>query len=216
MSEVTIGGHLGYPTRMPGPRGTPVSGVALTFDDGPDQLWTPRLLDLLARLGARATFFPIASRAAAHPDLIRRMRAEGHAVGLHCAAHVRHGERDLEWLRRDTALALDQLATVGVRPILWRTPWGETTPATHRVARDHGLHLVGWTADTHDWRGDTAEQMFAANRESIVAGSVVLAHDGLGPGARRDGAAETVRFVELVAPVARQRRLTLAALEPRE
>lgn len=191
-----------------------MSAVALTFDDGPDEVWTPRLLDVLAGLGAKVTFFPIAARAAAHPNLIRRIRADGHAIGLHCSAHVRHSDRNLAWIRQDTRMALDQLATVGVTPRLWRTPWGDTTQDTHRIAREHGLRVVGWTVDSHDWRGDTAEQMIAATRQSIVAGSVVLAHDGSGPGARRDGAGETVRFVELVASIADQRRLTLAALEP--
>ena len=88
----------------------PCRHLALTFDDGPDPDWTPRLLDLLRRLGARATFFPIAPRAAAQPDMIERMRAEGHAVGLHCDEHVRHSERDAEWLERDTDAALARLA----------------------------------------------------------------------------------------------------------
>jgi peptidoglycan/xylan/chitin deacetylase (PgdA/CDA1 family) len=189
-----------------------VSAVALTFDDGPDGVWTPRLLEVLAQHGARVTFFPIAARAVAHPALIRRMRADGHAIGLHCSAHVRHSDRDLAWIREDTRSALEQLATVGVSPTLWRTPWGDTTPDTQRIAREHGLRVVWWTADTHDWRGDTAEQMIAATGEALVAGSVVLAHDGLGPGARRDGAGETVRFVEFAARIAEQRGLALAAL----
>jgi hypothetical protein len=69
--------------------------VALTFDDGPDERVTPRLLDLLAQAGAKATFFPIAPRAAAQPGLIARMLAEGHTVGLHCDEHVRYSEREI-------------------------------------------------------------------------------------------------------------------------
>jgi peptidoglycan/xylan/chitin deacetylase (PgdA/CDA1 family) len=189
-----------------------VSAVALTFDDGPDPVWTGRLLDLLARLGARATFFPIASRAVANAHLIGRMLGEGHTVGLHCAEHVRHSDRDLEWLRRDTAAALDQLADIGVTPSLWRTPWGITTRATNLVARERSLRVVGWTVDSHDWRGDSAEEMLDATRAAVVAGSVVLAHDGIGPGSRRHEARETLRYVELLARVAGQRSLRLGAL----
>ena len=186
--------------------------LALTFDDGPDPVWTPRLLDLLAALGARVTFFPIARRAAAHPELVRRMRAEGHAVGLHCDEHVRHSERDLEWLRRDTASALARLETVGVRPVFWRTPWGDTGVWSARVAREHDLCLLGWTVDTHDWRGDTAQEMLDATRDAIEPGAIVLAHDGLGPGARRDGARETLSYVKRVAALARQRGVRAEAL----
>lgn len=188
-----------------------MSSVALTFDDGPDRTWTPRLLELLRELDARATFFPISSRAAAAPELLARMREDGHTVGLHCHEHVRHSSRDLDWLRGDTRSALDELATAGVRPALWRTPWGDTAPWTSTVAHEHELRLVNWTADTHDWRGDSPEQMFMDTRGQLVDGAVVLAHDGVGPGARRDGAAETIRYVELAAAHARAHGL---ALEP--
>ena len=190
-----------------------MSGLALTFDDGPDPVWTARLLDLLADLGARATFFPISGRAAARPELVERMLTEGHSVGIHCCEHVRHSERDEAWLRRDTETALAELWRLGVAPVYWRPPWGDTAPWTVTVARELGLHLVGWTADTHDWRGDSAEEMLEATRHLLGAGSIVLAHDGIGPGARRQTAEETVRYVELVAEVAVARDLSLEALE---
>lgn len=189
-----------------------MSSVALTFDDGPDRTWTPRLLDVLRAVDGHATFFPITSRVAAAPELLERIRGAGHTIGLHCREHVRHSERDVQWLRDDTRMALDELAAVGVRPHLWRTPWGDTAPWTETVAREHELRLIDWTADTHDWRGDSAEQMLADTREHLVDGSIVLAHDGIGPGSRRDGAAETVRYVELAAAHARLHGLGLTAL----
>jgi hypothetical protein len=64
--------------------------VALTFDDGPNPVWTPRVLDALAEAGARATFFVLAPAADKHPQLLRRAEQEGHEVGLHCERHVRH------------------------------------------------------------------------------------------------------------------------------
>lgn len=189
-----------------------MGNLALTFDDGPDAAWTPRLLDALADAGATATFFPIAPRASAHPDLIARMLAEGHVVGLHCDRHVRHSTRCPAWGRRDTERALTRLASVGVSPRLWRTPWGDTASWTGRLAQEHGMRIVGWNVDTHDWRGDSATAMLAATRADLRPGTVVLAHDGIGPGARRPDARETVRFVSLVADEARSAGLTLAAL----
>ena len=189
-----------------------MSSLALTFDDGPDPDGTPRVLDALAQARASATFFVIAPRAAAHPELIRRMLAEGHTVGLHCDQHVRHSDRDRAWVRADTERALGRLARLGVTPSLWRTPWGDTASWTGAIAERHELRLVAWSIDTYDWRGDSAEAMFAATSEQLRADAIVLAHDGIGPGALRENAGETVAYVKLVAGHARRRRLSLAAL----
>lgn len=189
-----------------------MDSLALTFDDGPDPCWTPALLDTLRQTGARATFFPITARAVEHPALIARMVAEGHAVGLHCGEHLRHSARDRAWLETDTELAMARLAALGVRATLWRTPWGDVAPWTQAIAARHGLRLVGWSIDTHDWRGDAAAGMFATARSRLRSGATVLAHDGIGPGARRAHAGETVAFTELVAAHARRQRLGLAAL----
>lgn len=186
--------------------------IALTFDDGPDPHWTPRLLDVLARAGAHGTFFPIAPRAAAHPDLVARMIAEGHAVGLHCDAHERHSRRCADWLRADTHRALERLGDVGVTPRLWRTPWGDVAPWTGAVAAEHGLRVVGWSVDTHDWRGDDAGTMLSATANTLHPGAIVLAHDGIGPGARRADARQTVLYADLVAAHAADRGMTLVSL----
>jgi peptidoglycan/xylan/chitin deacetylase (PgdA/CDA1 family) len=190
-----------------------VSGLALTFDDGPDPEWTGRLLDLLASRGARATFFPMADRAAAAPHLIERMLDDGHEIGLHCFEHVRHSHRDAAWLRQDTIQALARLASVGVHPTLWRAPWGDTAAWSADVAAEHGLRLVGWSVDTHDWRGDSAEAMLAATRPALAPGAIVLAHDGIGPGARRQTSEQTLRYVAAVADLAESRGLALEPLE---
>ena len=176
-----------------------MEGIAITFDDGPDPVWTPRLLDRLDRLGVRATFFLIATRAERVPAIIERMRHAGHAVGLHCDQHVRHSQRRRNWVERDTDRALGRLGRLEVRPRLWRTPWGDTASFTQPVATDRGLRLVDWTVDTHDWRGDSPEEMLAATCEDLRPGAVVLAHDGIGPGALRADCRHTIEYVTAAA-----------------
>lgn len=186
--------------------------LALTFDDGPDPRATPAVLDELSHAGATATFFVLAPRAAAAPELIGRMREEGHTVALHAHEHVRHTERSPEWLRADTARALARLAEHGIRPDLWRAPWGVLAPWTATVAAEQGLRLLGWSVDTHDWRGDRAADMFEVCRERLCDGAVVLAHDGIGPGALRAEADETVTFTRLALEHARRQGLVVEAL----
>jgi peptidoglycan/xylan/chitin deacetylase (PgdA/CDA1 family) len=173
--------------------------VELTFDDGPDPLWTPAVLAALSGSPLRATFFVIAPRAEAHPRLVAAIRQAGHAVELHCHDHVRHTDVDRETIERDTRRALDTLAGLGVHPRRWRTPWGVQAPWTEEIAAAHDLELRGFDIDSHDWRGDGAEQMLASVGPELHEGAVVLLHDGLGPGAQRQGCEETVRFTRMIA-----------------
>jgi peptidoglycan/xylan/chitin deacetylase (PgdA/CDA1 family) len=169
--------------------------VALTFDDGPDPAWTPIILHELRRLEAGATFFLIAPCAVANPHVVEAMVEAGHGVGLHCWDHVRHSARTRAEVERDTDRALAALAVLGAAPVLWRTPWGDTAPWTEEVARERGLELAGWTADSHDWRGDTAAEMLSGIEGDLAPGGIVLMHDGLGPGARRRDCLQTLRLL---------------------
>lgn len=187
-------------------------GLALTFDDGPDPRGTPAVLDALGRAGARATFFVIAPCAERHPRLLRRLADSGHRVELHCDRHVRHTDLSETSIREDTGRALDRLEKLGVEPTLWRVPWGVHGPATATIAEEFGMTLVDWDVDTHDWRGDGAEEMFASTRRRLTAGTVVLAHDGVGPGARRTDCAQTAAYVDAVAAHAGQAGLSLTSL----
>jgi peptidoglycan/xylan/chitin deacetylase (PgdA/CDA1 family) len=188
-----------------------VGAIELTFDDGPDPVWTPAVLRSLEAIGARGTFFVIASRARANAALVREALARGHEIGLHCLAHVRHSRRARAEVERDTDEALAILDRLGVAPRRWRTPWGDTQPWTAEVAAARGLRLAGWTADTHDWRGDAPAAMLARLRDALRPGGVVLMHDGIGPGARRGDCRGTVALLEPLAEWVRGRGWALAA-----
>jgi peptidoglycan/xylan/chitin deacetylase (PgdA/CDA1 family) len=179
--------------------------AALTFDDGPNSLWTPRILDVLERVGVRATFFVIAPLALEHRQLVSVMLDAGHEVEFHCIEHVRHTHRSRREVEIDTCEGLQALGSLGIEPRLWRTPWGIHAPWTQEVAEEFGLRLASWSADTKDWRGDTVPEMLGRVEPLLGQGVVVLMHDGLGPGARRTGCAETVALVEPL--VARLREL---------
>jgi peptidoglycan/xylan/chitin deacetylase (PgdA/CDA1 family) len=186
----------------------------LTFDDGPDERWTPRVQEQLERCRARATFFVLGERVEATPAVVRAALDAGHEVQLHGYRHLRHSGLTEEEIELDTRAALDALAQVGVRPTCWRTPWGVVTAASERVAARHHLTLVHWTIDTHDWRGDPALAMLARAREQLAPGAVVLMHDGLGPGALRSGCENTVELLAPLIAAARARGLAPSAAVP--
>ncbi len=186
--------------------------LALTFDDGPNDYWTPYVLGVLAQAGVSATFFMIG-------DCLRTARPAAQAVidaggelQLHCDRHVRHSELSEAEIEADTLRALDAFAELGVRPTLWRTPWGVCTPATERVAARHGLSLVHWTIDTHDWRGDSVATMLAVARARFEHGGIVLMHDGIGPGSQRIGAQNTAELLLPLIAAARAEGLSVGSL----
>lgn len=152
--------------------------VALTFDDGPSR-YTPRVLRLLRRAHARATFFVVGSRAAALPALVRAESLLG-AVGNHTWTHPRL----VSLARRDVIrqLLLTQAAIVratgGVRPVLFRPPYGVGTPA--ETAAVHALRLVDvrWSVDSLDSRpGATAGAVVREVVAGLRPGAIVLLHD---------------------------------------
>jgi len=175
-----------------------VGAIALTFDDGPDAHWTPLVLDALAEHRAPATFFVIAPLASAQPGLVARILAEGHRIELHCDEHRRHSTQTAAWGAADTGRALARLRALGIQARLWRTPWGDEAPWTRLLAAARGLQVVGWNASTRDWRGDSASFMFGAIQRKLTDGAIVLAHDGMGPGALRSGCEHTISLVHLI------------------
>jgi peptidoglycan/xylan/chitin deacetylase (PgdA/CDA1 family) len=173
-----------------------------------------RVLAELERCRARGTFFVLGERVQATPEVVRAAVDAGHEVQLHGHRHLRHSQLEEEQIELDTRTALGALAQVGVHPTRWRTPWGIVTPASERVAARHGLTLVHWTIDTHDWRGDPALAMLARARRQLARGAVVLMHDGLGPGAMRGGCENTVELLAPLIAAARARGLAPAAAVP--
>ena len=138
----------------------------------------------------------VTPKALRYPRLISEATRAGHRVEFHCVEHVRHAERTRGEIEEDVRVGLRELHSLGIKPRLWRTPWGDTTSCTEEVANRFGLKIAHWTADTHDWRGDSTDEMLEAIEPLLEPGAVVLMHDGLGPGARRANCGETTALIE--------------------
>ncbi len=189
-------------------------GFALTFDDGPDPTSTPRVLDALDVARAKATFFVIARKAEAHPELVKEILARGHAIGLHSYAHDRfftlRGEKTV---RADLERGIAVLeAITGAKPTIFRPPIGHTNPIVARVSEDLGLAVVGWSVSAFDGiAGASAERVIARISSRIRDGSIVLLHDASERGTHTPVAADAlVRIVE----AARESRMEVVPLAP--
>ncbi|HEX6700772.1 MAG TPA: polysaccharide deacetylase family protein [Gaiellaceae bacterium] len=151
--------------------------VALTFDDGPGR-YTARVLSLLARADARATFFVVGNRVAYWPALVRE-ELERHAVGNHTWDHSRLPGLDERATYAE--LARTQAAVVratGMRPLLFRPPYERVTESSTRVARALGLAVVLWSVDSGDsLPGATADSVARTVIASLRPGAIVVLHD---------------------------------------
>ncbi|REJ84382.1 MAG: polysaccharide deacetylase family protein [Acidobacteria bacterium] len=163
--------------------------VALTFDDGPDPRATPEALDLLAGAGARATFFCIGERAAAHPELVRRISAGGHRIENHTFTHPLHfawlGPRGLA---REIDRAQEVLGELADRaPRLLRAPAGIRSPLLQPLLSRRGLRLASWSRRGYDAVHDDPRAILRRLTRDLRPGEVLLLHDGRAHGSARRG-----------------------------
>lgn len=185
--------------------------VRLTFDDGPDPVWSPQVLNALDSAGVKATFFVIGSRVRQHPDVVRDAAARGHSVQPHCWDHDRtHYEMTRRQIGQDLTDTLSALRSVGIqRPRYWRPPAGAVTPATYTIAAKHRLRVALWHVDPEDWRPEkTAIVMLEELRADAVwhqgGNSIVLLHDGR-VNSFSDSGENTVAVIEPLASHIRSR-----------
>lgn len=150
--------------------------VALTFDDGPDPVYTGELLDLLQQEGIQATFFVVGHKAEAHPDVIRRMKEEGHQVGIHNYVHRPN------WSMRPATVraGIERTATVieritGERPTVYRPPWGALNAGD--VLFPSPYKMILWSKMAEDWKLDGGKAKIKRLLADVSAGDIILLHD---------------------------------------
>lgn len=199
-------GALVWRGRINGP-----PSVALTFDDGPHPVSTPRVLDELAATNTKAAFFLIGSLAARHPQLVRRIHADGHLVGNHTYDHPALGlfRGPVYWNRQVDRTDQTIADLTGVRPALFRPPVGIKTLFSARAARHHTV--VTWSRRAFDGVVTTPQRIVERLGRS-VAGDILLLHDGVSPQSRRDPDA-TVRAVRPLIQRLRDRQLAPVRLD---
>lgn len=156
--------------------------LALTFDDGPDPRWTPRVLRWLAGYHVHATFCLVGRHVAAHPELVRAIVRGGNALCNHTWSHDENlGSKPAWQIRAEIARTQQAIyAAAGVRPQLFRAPGGRWTPALVAEARRQGLTPLRWDVDPRDWARPGARRIFSRVMARARAGDVILLHDGYG------------------------------------
>ena len=172
--------------------------VYLTFDDGPGA-YTAQLLDLLGSYGIQAAFFVVAESAEKYPELIARMKAEGHLIGLHSLDHSSAMLQTPRQTRMNMEKSLAILRGLGVEPVYYRPPWGHVNWETLRQVKKQGLTQVLWHVMVQDWREDISpEEIQYRLLKRTGRGDIVCLHDGRG---KKEAPARMVEALAATIPI---------------
>lgn len=205
--------HVDWASKYPGEvilQGPNVKRVALTFDDGPDDVWTPQVLTVLSQLRIASTFMCVGRRVEANPQVLRRIIREGHVVGNHTYDHpnltkVPISEVQSEIQRTDEAVQ----RVGGVRPRLFRPPYGSLNDAVIQEIIRLGDMILFWNVDSLDWSGLTAEQVSINVLAHTRPGSIILFHAAGGTG---ESLADTVQALPYIARTLRNEGYSFATI----
>ncbi|WLV25400.1 polysaccharide deacetylase family protein [Aciduricibacillus chroicocephali] len=191
-------------------------GIALTFDDGPNEIYTIQLLDLLKRYDAKATFFVVGEKVDRHPEIVKRIHQEGHAIGIHHYQHLSSWKltpKQLEEQLVQTDKAI--FRATGEHPTLYRPPWGFCNLFTLQKAKN--LDIIIWSHIFGDWKIHNCKRKLLEGLRQVPAdGSIVLLHDdGANPGADDEAPAFMLQQLEKYLEESSQQNISFVKIEGR-
>lgn len=191
----SVGAYAAAPPRKDGVifSGTTACGkkIALTFDDGPHPVKTPRILALLEKHGVRATFFVVGSNAEYFPEIVKKEAENGHELANHSQTHAKlsvltEAEVKAEIEKADAAIK----KAAGITPRLFRPPEGAYSKDIVSIASSYGKETVLWTVDTLDWAKSSCEKIVENVKANVTSGSIILFHDCTRDGTHTEDALE--------------------------
>lgn len=152
--------------------------VVLTFDDGPDPLYTPRILDILKKYNVRAVFFLVGENVRKYPQLAQKIVEEGHDIGNHSFNHANLLILKSRAIKKNIMMANREIANItGMVPQFFRPPRGLYNKAVLDLCDGLGMRVILWSLTSLDWRGISATKMTKMVLEKVKGGDIILFHD---------------------------------------
>lgn len=155
--------------------------IALTFDDGPHPTLTPKILNILKDYGIKATFFVIGENAERYPELIERIRSEGHEIGNHTYSHIRAKDTTEEQMREEILRCESLLGGTSENSVkLFRPPEGNLSDRMGEMCGALDYRVILWSIDTRDWCRIPAREITESVLRNVRSGDIILMHDYIG------------------------------------
>ena len=162
---------------LPQEEPVPEKWVCLTFDDGPSKT-TPAVLDALNAAGVKATFFVVGDWVDKYPDMVKEIFARGHEIGNHSDTHPHMSQLSESAIKDELRIMSDKVEKLtGVRPTLFRPPYGDYNNRVVEVSRAEGYECVQWSIDSLDWKDRGTEDIIKQCTYRVDNGDIVLFHN---------------------------------------
>lgn len=187
-------------------RGDPIlPRVALTFDDGPDPVNTPRLLDVLAKFGVKASFFLQGRNVEHYPEVAAQIAAGAHTIGNHTYNHTRLILKSRRLIYQEIKHAEKAITrATGSSPRFFRPPYGQMDWRALKIASEMGYQVVIWSALPWDWKAKTPQEIVAVTLSCLFNGAIIVLHDRT---------PKLLAALELIIEIGKQRGFSFVSLE---
>jgi peptidoglycan-N-acetylglucosamine deacetylase len=168
--------------------------VAITFDDGPNPLYTPQILEIFSEAKAKATFFMIGEQMKSHPDVVKQVTEGGHEIGNHTFSHPMLSQLSID----DCLAEIEQTEKLAVeldgrKPVVFRPPYFDYNQDTVSLLQQKGYPMIGAVnLEAQDWEQPGVEHILGKSRDVVENGSILIFHDGYGD---RSQTIEAVRML---------------------
>ncbi|KAA9015997.1 polysaccharide deacetylase family protein [Niallia endozanthoxylica] len=154
--------------------------VAITFDDGPNPIYTPQVLDIFLKAKGKATFFVVGEQAEQNPEIVKRAFDEGHEIGNHTYTHFKlsqlRQQQCIEEIERNEQLIQ---SLTGQKPVVFRPPYLDYHQELTAILEEKGYSMIGaLNLEARDWEQPGTEHILSASRSCIKNGSILIFHDG--------------------------------------
>lgn len=170
--------------------------MALTFDDGPDEKFTPLVLDELKKAGVHATFFVVGNRVEANPDIFKRIINEGHAIGNHSYDHANLPKlSDKQFKEQINRTDLIISSYLGYEPAFVRPPYGAINENQILWLAGEKKKIINWNVDSLDWKGLSADEVYTNVMGQTKPGSIILQHSAGGDGEDLSGSVKAIATI---------------------
>jgi peptidoglycan-N-acetylglucosamine deacetylase len=168
--------------------------VAITFDDGPNPVYTQQILDIFSEAKGKATFFMIGEQMRNHPEVVKHVAEQGHEIGNHTFTHPKLSQLSLEDCREEidqTEKLIEDMT--GRKPVVFRPPYLDYNQDNVTILQQKGYSMIGaLNLEAQDWEQPGVEHILGKSRNVVKNGGILIFHDGFGD---RSQTIEAVRML---------------------